>query len=120
MSLPKLWRIEPQGSPQPAGDAFPDLKTMQTAVGGYVEHVGLTLNNTELHLFANEDGLGLELPINQTATMLFRLACGWGRQIERDPNVIYAGPPGYFEPDGLYIVGTVLLWMGPLPEEETT
>ncbi len=45
------------------------LKEMQTFVGGYIEIVR-TFDHKNL-LIVNEDGKGLELPINQVATKLY-------------------------------------------------
>ena len=44
------------------------LKTLQTAVGGYVEAITLA---PDLIMWVNEDGKGTRLPFNQAATSIF-------------------------------------------------
>jgi hypothetical protein len=44
------------------------LKTLQTAVGGYVEPVAL---GPDLMMWVNEDGKMTRLPFNQAATSIF-------------------------------------------------
>jgi hypothetical protein len=84
----RLWRIPERGFPDPAGDRWPDLATMQEFVGGYIEHLAVGYEGQPSHMIVNEDGHRLALPVNEIASAIA----------------------------GRVIVGPALLWVGPLPE----
>ena len=46
------------------------LKSLQAAVGGYIEHIGQH-RFPDIALYANEDGLQKNLPPNTAATIIF-------------------------------------------------
>lgn len=85
-----MYRSRINEDPEPAGMNWPTLQEMQHFVGGYVEHVRCDVAGVEIHMFVNEDGLRMGLPVNEYATML------------------YGAAP---------IVGNVWVWLGPLPPD---
>ena len=50
----------------------PSIRVLQDAVGGYIE---LVLNAGDWVLYANEDGLRLNLPVNRKASALIVAMC---------------------------------------------
>lgn len=46
-----------------------DLSALQEFVGGYIEHVPVP-GRSDVHIWANEDGLSLQLPYNHEASRL--------------------------------------------------
>jgi Domain of unknown function (DUF3846) len=87
--IPRMFRIRISGDSEPAGDTFPTLAEMQYFVGGYVEQARVVRGGEEYHLFFNEDGASIGLPINREASDLY----------------------------GAPIVGNVWVWHGALPAD---
>ena len=85
----KMYRCRINEDPEPAGDRMPTLGELQHFVGGYVEHVRLDVANGEIHLFVNEDGVSIGLPVNDYVSQLY----------------------------GRSIVGNVWMWLGELPPD---
>lgn len=108
----RLWLLD-QDTVRPLGNAWPDLKTMQTSVGGYVEHVGFRWKESEVHLFVNEDGHRLALPLNVGATSMLETRREF-RMVEVEPGrkVRVGFPPCEV------ILGPALVWLGPVPDSE--
>jgi hypothetical protein len=107
----RMFRVPARGAAEPAGDVFPQIEELQEFVGGYVEHVRVTIAQYEMHLFMNEDGLRLGLPPNVVASALYAATFppqSLRAALRRDPQVM----------NGLTIVGNVWLWHGPLPDSD--
>jgi len=49
----------------------PTLPELQTVVGGYVERLYVRYNDQDAHLFVNEDGRALALPLNGRASRMY-------------------------------------------------
>jgi hypothetical protein len=84
-----LYRCRICDDPEPAGNKLPTLAEMQHFVGGYVEHVQVFVAGGEIHLFVNDDGRRIGLPLNDYISQL------------------------YGEP----IAGNVWMWLGELPAD---
>ena len=65
--------MSPEGAVQVIPFVDNQLKTMQTAVGGYIEPIRLA---PDLIMWTNEDGKMNKLPFNQAATSIFVKYCG--------------------------------------------
>lgn len=48
----------------------PTLKDLQTAVGGYIEHVKCRYDGRVREAYVDEDGRSKQYPVNQTASMM--------------------------------------------------
>lgn len=70
--------VIPADQPPHIAVITPDLETLQTMVGGYVEAVRLA----DGLIYCNEDGKRLRLPLNEPATELVRTTTPGGLQPE--------------------------------------
>ena len=100
-----MYRIRIHCDPEPAGEEWPTLAEMQKFVGGYVEHVLCRVAGHELHMFVNEDGRRLGLPINLVATCLYL-------GLTDPPLAVLRALES-----GQVIVGNAWLWIGQLPDD---
>jgi hypothetical protein len=109
-----LWHLTTAGAVEHMGtDGWPALEVMQARVGGYVEHVAVSVGDRPAHLLLNEDGRAMRLPVNALASAVHaehhlrqlrayeRLDLGARRALTR----------------ALDVFGDVLLWVGHVPPD---